>query len=819
MLPIEDALPGLRAALARGNVAVLVAPPGAGKTTRVPLALLEEDWARSGRLIVLEPRRLAARAAAARMAEQLGERVGGTVGLRVRFETKVSAATRIEVVTEGVFARMILDDPGLGDVAGVLFDEFHERSLDADLGLAFARDAQQLFREDLRLLVMSATLDGAAVSALLDGAPVIESEGKSWPVVTHHVSRDQTLRLEDQTARVVRRLLQAETGSILVFLPGQGEIRRVEQRLLEGPLPDDVIVAPLYGAMDGKAQDLAIQPAPGGARKVVLATSIAETSLTIDGVRVVLDCGLARLPRYDPARGVTHLETVRVSRASADQRRGRAGRTAPGVCYRLWDEAQTRALPMAVPPEIVSCDLAGLALSLAEWGVKDPGALALLDPPPNGALAEARRLLTRLGALSEQGDLTPHGKALARLGLPPRLADMVVRGVATGQGAKAAEIAALLTEPGLGGAAQDLSTRLLRFREDRSPRAQDLRRLAARWVETAGGTASRAETPNGEGLLIAHAFPDWVAKARPGGGGAFKLANGRGASVSPETSLARHGWLAIAMLSGRADGVDRIELATPLDPVALQAAFPNQIRKDSEIDIDDAGRSRMVERTRFGELVLSERLVETPDAEQMAAALVNSVLSGGWDLLPWSDGAAQFRARVAFAQSLEPDAGWPDLSDAALRETADQWLRPLIRSAGAISRTTESALREAIESRVPWDLRRRLDRLAPPALATPAGVSAAIDYAAEGGPRADVRVQALFGLKTHPMVGEGRTPLTLALTSPAHRPIQITKDLPGFWAGSWKAVRTEMKGRYPRHPWPEDPSDAPPTVRAKPRGT
>ena len=819
MLPIEDALPGLKGALAHGNVAVLVAPPGAGKTTRVPLSLLEEQWARDGRLIVLEPRRLAARAAAARMSGQLGERVGQTIGLRVRFETKVSAATRIEVVTEGVFARMILDDPGLSGVAGVLFDEFHERSLDADLGLAFARDAQQVLREDLRLLVMSATLDGAAVSALLGGAPVIESKGRSWPVVTHHVGRDQNLRLEDQVARVIRRILQAETGSVLVFLPGQGEIHRVEQRLLEDRLPDDVIVAPLYGAMDAQSQDLAIQPAPNGARKVVLATSIAETSLTIEGVRVVLDCGLARLPRYDPARGVTHLETVRVSRASADQRRGRAGRTEPGVCYRLWDEAQTRALPLAAPPEIVSCDLAGLALSLAEWGAKDPSVLALMDPPPSGALAESRRLLNRLGALSSQGDLTSHGKALARLGLPPRLADMVVRGAATGQGAAAAEIAALLTEPGLGGTAADLSSRLSRFRADRSQRAQDLRRLASRWVESARGRSKVAGKPGGEGLLIAHAFPEWIAKARPGALGAFKLANGRGANVSAETSLAQEGWLAIAMLSGRSDGVDRIDLATPLDPVLLQSVFPDQITRDNEIEIDAAGRSRMVERTRFGELVLSERLIEKPDADQMATALVHSVLSGGWDVLPWGEGVMQFRARIALALSLEPDAGWPDLSDAALRDQTDAWLKPLIRSAGAISRATPQALREAIEGLVPWDLRRKLERLAPPVLVTPAGVSVAIDYTADGGPRADVRVQALFGLKTHPSVAEGKVPLTLALTSPAHRPIQITKDLPGFWAGSWKAVRTEMKGRYPRHPWPEDPSEAPPTVRAKPRGT
>lgn len=819
MLPIEDALPELKAALTRGNVAVLVAPPGAGKSTRAPLALLEEDWARDGRLIVLEPRRIAARAAAARMAQQLGQPVGETVGLRVRFETKVSAATRVEVVTEGVFARMILDDPGLAGVAGVLFDEFHERSLDADLGLAFARDAQQVLRDDLRLLVMSATLDGAAVSALLGGAPIIESQGRSWPVTTHHIGRDAALSLEDQAARVVRRLLQTEEGSVLVFLPGQAEIKRVEQRLLDGGLPDSVIVAPLYGALEPQVQDLAIAPPPDGRRKVVLATSIAETSLTIEGVRVVLDCGLARLPRFDPARGVTHLETVKVSRASADQRRGRAGRTAPGVCYRLWDEPQTRALAAAAPPEITNCDLSGLALSLAEWGCKDPRALALLDRPPEGALTEARKLLTRLGALTSNGDLTPHGRALARIALPPRLADMVVRGAATGHGAEAAEIAALLTEPGLGGSAPELSTRVARFRADRSPRAQNLRRLAARWAPGEFRAAKDSSTKDVAGVLIAHAFPEWVSKARPGVSGAFKLANGRGALISSDTALAREDWLAVAMLSGRSDGADRIELATPLDPATLNVLFGDQLQKDVSIEVDAKGRSRMVERIAFGELILSQRLVEQPDPDQMARALMHHILDGRWSCLPWSEAVEQLQARIAFVRSLEPEAGWPDLGDEALREKAEDWLYPLLRRAGAVTRVTSQDLWDAIEALIPSESRRRLDKLAPSTLSTPAGVAVRINYAAEGGPRADVRVQALFGLSAHPRIGEGRVPLSLALTSPAQRPIQITSDLPGFWAGSWKVVRTEMKGRYPRHPWPEDPTQAPPTVKAKPRGT
>ena len=823
MLPIEPILPELSASLAQTACAVLVAPPGAGKTTRVPLALMDAPWARDGRIILLEPRRLAARAAAARMAESLGERVGERVGLRVRFQTLVSPRTRIEVVTEGVFTRMALSDPTLSGISAVIFDEFHERSLDADLGLAFARDVQRLLREDLRLVVMSATLDGAAVARLLGDAPVLRSEGRSFPVETRHVGRDPALRMEAQMARTIRRALAADAGSVLVFLPGQGEIARVARELEEGGLPGDVRVCPLYGALTPAEQDAAIRPPPPGQRKVVLATSIAETSLTIEGVRVVIDSGLARVPRYQPATGLTRLETVRVSRAGADQRRGRAGRTEPGVCWRLWDEPETRSLPPFATPEIRECDLAGLALALAEWGVRDASGLALLDPPPAGAFQEARTLLQRLGALTEAGDLSPHGRNLAALPLPPRLADMVVRGAACGQAPMAAELAAVMTERGLGGTSTDLAERLKRFRADGAPRARDIRQLADRWAKAAASMTGPARRRGGDrpldlGLLVAHAFPDRIAQRREGGEGEFRLASGRGARLDPTDPLARQGWLAVAELAGTGQASDRITLAAPLDPAALAAAFDDQLDHREAVEIDGAGRARLRRQTRIGELVLTDRVVERPDRARLAEALLDHVLSRGLEVLAWGEAAEDLRRRVAFMAALQPDGDWPDLSFAALAGDAAAWLLPLLET-GGLAGASSAALDGVLRDRIGWARLRELDRLAPERFATPAGPSHRIDYGAEGGPRVEVRVQELFGLKTHPCVGGGRVPLTLALTSPAHRPIQITRDLPGFWAGSWREVRTEMKGRYPRHPWPEDPAAAAPTTRAKPRGT
>jgi ATP-dependent helicase HrpB len=809
MFPIHAALPALKAALAARSAAVLVAPPGAGKTTVVPLELLAEPWLAGGKIVMLEPRRLAARAAAERMAATLGEPVGQTVGFRVRMQSKVSAATRIEVVTEGVFTRMILGDPELAGVACVIFDEFHERSLDADLGLALARDAQGLLREDLRILVMSATLDGAAVARLLADAPVVESQGRAFPVATHYLGRDERLRLEDRAVRAVDRALAEESGSLLVFLPGQGEILRTAERLAERARPN-VEIAPLYGALDPRDQDRAIAPAPDGKRKVVLATSIAETSLTIQGVRVVIDSGVARVPRFDPASGLTRLATVRVSRAAADQRRGRAGRTEPGVCYRLWDEAETRALPAYADPEILDADLSGLALDLARWGAKDASGLAFLDPPPAAAFAEARSLLVRLEALTGDGVLTAHGRALADMPLNPRLAHMVLKAAATGQASRAARIAALIVERNLGGRDADLRHRLDAFDRDRSPRARDAKALADRWAGLTGRPGN-AE-PLSDGLLLAFAYPERVARAR-GPQGEFQLVSGRGAFLEATDALARETWLAVAELGG-GERRDRILLAAPLDEAELAAAFAAQLTVEDRLEESGAGRLRAKRLTRLGRLTLREAVDDNPDPILVAAALAGRVRAEGVATLPWGEAATGLRRRIAFLR--ERDPAWPDLSDAALLERLDDWLTPILPGVRALAALKPDALDGALRSLVPWDLQRRLDAEAPARWTAPTGNSFAIDYAAQAGPRVDVRVQEVFGLTSHPKVGGA--PLTFSLLSPGHKPIQTTQDLPGFWKGSWKDVRSDMRGRYPKHVWPEDPAVAEPTARAKPRG-
>ena len=794
---------------------MLVAPPGAGKTTVVPLALMDEPWAQAGKILVLEPRRLAARAAAERMASTLGERAGDTVGYRVRMQSKVSARTRVEILTEGVFTRMILDDPSLDGVAAVLFDEFHERSLDADLGLALALQSQAILRSDLKLVVMSATLDAAPVARLMDDAPMVESQGRMFPVETRHLGRDVRAPMEDQVARAVAKALAEEPGSLLVFLPGQGEIRRVERLLAERIKDPAVDLAPLYGALDFAEQARAIAPAPAGRRKVVLATSIAETSLTIEGVRVVVDCGLSRVPRFEPASGLTRLETVRVTRAAADQRRGRAGRTGPGVCYRLWDEAETRALVPFGRPEILETDLSGLALDLARWGAKDPTELAFLDLPPAAAFKEARTLLGRLEALDADGALTPHGRILSELPLPPRLAHMLVKGAEAGAAVRAAHVAVVLTERGLGGQDVDLRHRLESLARDRSPRARDARALAERWARSAGGPRAGAAEVD-DALLLAEAYPERIAKAR-GKPGEFLLASGRGVFLEPTDALARETWLAVGELGGGA-ARDRILLAAPLDETALEAEFAGRLASEEAIDIEPSGRLRAKRRLKLGALIVEERVLDKLPEGAMAKALLGQARRQGLASLPWSAGAQSLRARVAFLRGLEPDA-WPDLSDEALMATAEDWLLPLLDGRSALKDVGSAALTDALDALIGWEGQRRLDREAPERWATPAGSRLAIDYAAEGGPRLEVRVQELFGLAQHPTLANGRVPLTLALLSPAHRPIQVTKDLPGFWKGSWKEVRTEMKGRYPKHVWPEDPAAAAPTTRAKPRGT
>ncbi|KQP67292.1 ATP-dependent helicase HrpB [Methylobacterium sp. Leaf112] len=820
VLPIEAVLPALAAALASRASCVLVAPPGAGKTTRVPLALLDAPWLAGRKIILLEPRRLAARGAAERMARTLGERVGDTIGLRVRLGSKISARTRIEVVTEGVFTRMILDDPGLSGIGAVLFDEFHERSLDADLGLALALDAQGALREDLRILVMSATLDGARVARLLSDAPVIESEGRAFPVDTRHVERDPNRRIEEVMADTVLRALRADPGSVLAFLPGQGEIRRVAT-LLADRVGEDTDIAPLYGALTPAEQDRAIAPAAPGRRKVVLATSIAETSLTIEGVRIVVDSGLSRVPVYEPGLGLTRLVTARASRASVDQRRGRAGRTEPGVCHRLWSEAATNALEPFGRPEILAADLAGLLLDCAAWGVADPTTLGFLDTPPAPALAEARAMLSDLAALDGDGRLTPMGQALRALPLPPRLARMVVAAAAHGRAREAADLAAVLVERGLGGDAVDLGDRVERYGRDRGPRAGDMRRLAQGWAKQAGTFAAEATTASAvdfsePGPLLALAYPDRVARAR-GRDGEFVMANGRAGRLDPALALARAPFLVVADITGTA-AQSRILAAAPIGLDALEALFPERIASTDQVTFDRSARAlRARGLRRLGTLVLGERIRPVPPDEESAAILARGVAELGLAALPWTPALSQWLARLRFLRAA--DSAWPDLSDEALTATIEAWLAPEIVGRLGVDAITPDDLGRALHALLPWDLRARLDTEAPTHVAVPTGSRIALDYDAEGGPVLAVRVQELFGLERHPSIAGGRIPLVLHLLSPASRPIQITRDLPGFWRGSWSAVRAEMRGRYPRHPWPEDPVAEPPTRRVKPRGT
>ena len=809
-LPIDDVLPQLRAALQAAPAAVVVAPPGAGKTTRIPLALLDAPWRGDGRIVVLEPRRLAARAAAARMAHELGDAVGGLVGYRVRLDAKVSARTRIEVVTEGVFTRMILDDPALEGVAAVLFDEFHERSLDADLGLALALDARAL-REDLRLVVMSATIDGAAVATLMDGAPVIVSEGRAFPVNTRYRDRDPLQRLEDQLAGVVLEALRDNPGSALVFLPGQAEIGRLAERLA-GRVPGDVDVVPLFGQLSPEEQDRAVQPAPKGRRKVVLATSIAETSLTIEGVRIVVDSGLRRGPAYDPATGLTVLETRRVSRAAAEQRRGRAGRIEPGVCYRLWSEGQSAALDAFDPPEMLAADLSGLALDLAGWGVADPGALAFLDPPPKPAWTEAIALLTELEALDRSGHITKEGRQLARLPLHPRLGHMVLRAAEEDCGLTAARLAVLLTERGLGGEGTDLTHRLERFGSERGRRADEARGLARRWAQLCGNLGEGGEA----GLHLARAYPDRVAQ-QAGARGRFRLANGRQASLDAADALSAAPFLVVADVTGAA-ATGRIRAAAALDRPVLERLFAGQIAEETVMAFDRAARSVRARRIRrLGALRLDDAPVAIGDMVAAATALAEGIAGLGVGLLPWSKEQLALRDRASFLHARLGD-DWPDLGDAALAADG-AWLAPHLVGRTTLGEVTAEDLSGALDTLLPWGKRQELDRLLPSHFAAPSGSRLPIDYGAENGPALEVRVQELFGLDSHPAVAGGKVPLLLVLLSPARRPIQTTRDLPGFWRGSWKEVAKDLKGRYPRHPWPDNPLEAPATSRAKPRGT
>jgi ATP-dependent helicase HrpB len=817
-LPIDAVLDELSRTLTAGSTAVLVAPPGAGKTTRVPLALLDAPWLKGRKIIMLEPRRIAARASADRMARTLGERAGETVGYRVRFGSKISRATRIEVVTEGIFARQILDDPELNGVAAVLFDEFHERSLDADLGLALARDAQTGLREDLRILVMSATLDGARVGKLLGDAPVVASEGRAFPVETRYLGRKADAPLERQMADAIATALRADPGSVLAFLPGAAEIRRTQNFLGERVHDAGIEIVPLFGALDAAVQDRAIAPAPKGQRKVVLATSIAETSLTIEGVRIVVDSGMARVPRYEPDIGLTRLETVRASRAAVDQRRGRAGRTEPGVCYRLWDEPQTASLAPYTQPEILSADLSSLVLDLAQWGVRDPATLAFLDPPPAPALKEATALLDELGALDGDGRITAEGKSLRALALPPRLARMIVDSHRLGAGEEAGEIAAILTERGLGGDSADLDVRLDQFRRDRSQRASSARSLAQRWAQqvaaTEGAPGENAEPSTG--IMLALAFPDRVARNR--GNGSFVLANGRGAAVEQTSSLARAPYIAVGELTGTA-AQGRILLAAPIAQADIEMRFAGQIENAEEITFDRGAMALRGRRKRtLHAITLSEAPMALSPSADTARIFAAGLVAAGFDKLPWSKSLQQWRGRVMFLRKAEGET-WPDLSDAALSADADKWLTSALYDKISLKEFSPGDLSDAMMALLPWELRARLEREAPTHFEAPTGTMLTIDYEAEQGPTIAVRLQELFGLNTHPSIAKGAVPLVLELLSPAQRPVQVTRDLPGFWRGSYTAVRSDLRGRYPRHPWPEDPATALPTRRVKPRGT
>ncbi len=817
MLPVDEVLPDLRSALARRSEAVLVAPPGAGKTTRVPPGLLDEPWAQNGKIILLSPRRIAARAAAARIAGERGERVGETVGYRVRLDARVGPRTRIEIVTEGVFTRMILNDPELHGVACVVFDEFHERSLEGDLGLALARDAQTGLRPDLRIVVMSATLDAARVAALLDDAPVIVSDGRMFPVRYVYRPRDPRRPLEQEVAGAVRAALAAERGSALVFLPGAREVERTAETLQASIDDPEIDVRALYGAMAPAEQDAAIAPAPAGRRKVVLATSIAETSLTIEGVRIVVDSGLSRRPRYEPALGLSRLETVRASQAAIAQRAGRAGRLEQGVCWRLWSEGETRALPPFDRPEILDADLSPLALDLAAWGVREPASLAWLDPPPKPAWTEAISLLKRIGAVDAAGQLTPHGAATARLPLPPRLAHMVIAAAEQEDALLAARIAIVLTEQGLGGRSVDLRERLHRFAKERGRRADAARRLAERIARAAAGDDRHRQAESSveeerAGAVVARAFPDRIAKAR---GEGFLMANGRAAAIDPASPLAREPYVVVADVAGAA-GRAQVLLAAPIALSDIEALVAEQIETRATVSIDaETGAPRGRRARRFGQIVLSETPLDRLSGAELETALLDAVKNQGVHMLHWDELAMQSRARVAFMRAREGGV-WPDWGDAALVSSADEWLAPALRGASTLLSVDVS---RALLSSLPCDLRKRLDDWAPAKWETPAGSLLTIDYAAEGGPALDVRLQELFGQDRHPSIAGGRVPLTLRLLSPAHRPVQTTQDLPGFWRGSYAAVRNEMRGRYPKHPWPENPLTAPPTRRAKPRGS
>ncbi|MFJ2446395.1 ATP-dependent helicase HrpB [Pseudomonas sp. NPDC087626] len=839
-LPIDEVLPALREALATRHEAVLEAPPGAGKTTRVPLALLNEPWLAGQTILMLEPRRLAARAAAERLASELGEKVGETVGYRIRLDSKVGPTTRIEVVTEGILTRRLQEDPALEGVGLLIFDEYHERSLDADLALALSLNGRELFRDEqpLKILLMSATLEGERLASLLNDAPILRSEGRMYPVAMRWGRPFQPGEfIEPRLVQTVLEALNDEAGSLLVFLPGQAEIRRVHQQLADAlGERSTVLLCPLHGELDLAAQRAAIDPAPAGQRKVVLATNIAETSLTIDGVRVVIDAGLARVPRFDPGSGMTRLDTQRISRASATQRAGRAGRLEPGVCYRLWSQDQHEQLAAYASAEILSADLAGLALQLGRWGVT-PGQLVWLDVPPAAAYAQAQDLLERLGALQgsspQDWQLTRHGEAMAELPAHPRIAHLLLRGQALGLANMACDVAALLGERDiLRGAGADLHSRLVLLSgEERAARGaqggvQRARQLARQYRGYLRGKPEQPvadpQHPRWLGALLALAYPDRVAQQRRAGGAEYRLANGRAALFAEADSLMKQGWLVIADLGSRqGQREERIYLAADFDPALFDSVLAEQVRCVDQLDWDEREGVLRAERQRkVGELVLSREPLTGLDEAARSQALVNLVRRKGLELLPWTPELRQWQARVALLRQLDldqqGDSSWPDVSDGALLKSLEHWLMPYLGRVSRLSHFANLDLSSIVHNLLPWPLPQRLDELAPHHLSVPSGSSIRLDYS-EQPPILAVRLQELFGLAETPRIAGGRQVVKLHLLSPARRPVQVTQDLANFWRSTYAEVKKDLKGRYPKHYWPDDPLVAEATARAKPR--
>jgi ATP-dependent helicase HrpB len=800
--PVDLVIPDLKAALEKNACAVLVAEPGAGKTTRVPLALLNETWLQGKRIVMLEPRRLAARAAAKRMADTLGETVGETVGYTVRLERKVSAGTRIEVVTEGILTRRLQQDPELSDTGLLIFDEFHERSLDGDLGLALALDVQRGLRDDLKIIVMSATLDAQKLSMHLNTAPVISAEGRMFPVDVVHLEKASRFTLADDATKAVRRVLSDVKGSLLVFLPGEGEIRRVEEQLLRSDLPANTDVRPLYGAMALAEQDQAIQPSPQGRRKIVLATTIAETSLTIEGIEAVIDVGLKRVPRFDPAAGMTSLETVRVSQASAEQRKGRAGRLRPGRCYRLWPEAETRALAAHDEPELRSADLSGLVLEMARWGVTQADGLPWYEVPPKATFAQAQDLLKRLSALDQDNHITPHGRAMAELPLHPRLAHMVVAGKALGAGQSAAEIAALLSERD--GAARDASI-------DVEQRLMMLRGAAKdRWKQTvkqirdqAGLKDDTVDMPHG--VLVALAYPDRIGRKR---GGRFQLSGGGGAVLPEHDNLNKSDWIVVATLDGAA-GDGKARLAAALTDREIEKYFVDLVVESDGVFWDAKANAVKAGLTRkLGAIVLQEKPAQSIDPSRTAAAMLEGVKLMGLSSLPWSEAARGLQTRVKFLARVMPDLALPDMSDAALLANAEQWLLPYLEGMMRKADLARLDMLQILQGLLPSDVLRWIDKLAPQRMTVPGGGSYRIDYDVDGDPELSVRLQEMFGLQSAPQVADGRAKLKIIMLSPGMKPVAVTQSLETFWVQGYPDVRKDMRGRYPKHLWPEDPLTA-----------